>query len=87
MRPPGRGGESEVPMQTQVIVRRGAAERFRVLQEACAGEPVSILWDRRVGECRQRRAPPSTDQRRRERRGPAPVTWTALDFVMVSLPD
>ena len=74
-------------MRTLVIVRRGAVERFRVLQETFAEEPVEIMWDRRAGDRRQRRSPPTTDRRRRERRGPPPVTWTALDFVMLSLPD
>ena len=87
MRLRGRKAESGVPMRTQVIVRRGAAERFRVLQEMFAGEPVAILWDRRAGERRQYRAPLTTDRRRTDRRAPPPVTWATLDFVMVPTPN
>ena len=33
-----------------VIVRPGADERFRLLEETFTGLPVRVMWDRRGGE-------------------------------------
>ncbi len=88
MRPPGHRVESAASMRTRVIVRRGASERFQILQETFAGEPVELIRDRRLGERRQIGGDPITTERRRsDRRGLPPITWTALDFVVVHRPD
>ena len=86
MRPRGHRAEAG-SMRTLAIVRRGAAERFQVLQKTFAGDPVEIIWDRRAGERRQHRSPVMTDWRRSDRREVPPVTWTALDFVVVHVAD
>ncbi len=87
MRPPGRRVESAASMRTRVIVRRGASERFQILQDTVAGDPVDLTWDRRAGERRHRPHPVTAERRRSDRRGLPPVTWTALDFVVVHRPD
>jgi hypothetical protein len=106
-----------------MIVRRGATERFRILQALCAGGPIEILWDRRVADRRQagdatsverrqrdrressveeeagmvsgerrgteRRQRPQVrreERRCRQRRGRPPLSWTALDFILVKRP-
>ena len=81
MHPPERKAE-QGSVRALVIVRRGASERFQILQETFAGEPVELTWDRRVGQRRQSRYPITTERRRSDRRGLPPVTWTALDFVV-----
>ena len=71
-----------------MIVRRSQIERFRLLRERFAGEEICVIWDRRQHE---RREDPLAllpyDRRRRDRRGALPISWTALDFVTVSMPD
>lgn len=66
-----------------MIVRRGAIERFRFLQEAFAQDPVLILWDRRVSERRRRTEAVTLERRHQKRRGPPPISWVALDFLIV----
>lgn len=69
------------------VVRRGALERFRLLEASFAPEDAQVIWDRRVAE---RRAPASAgitlapDRRRRDRRGAPPPSWMTLDFVTVA---
>ena len=55
-------------MPALIIIRRGATERFRLLQGVFAREPVEILWDRRVRQRRQRRAPTAMERWVRQRR-------------------
>jgi hypothetical protein len=75
-------------MRALIIVRRGASERAQILRETFAGEPVELIRDRRLGERRQIRGDPITiERRRRDRRGLPPITWPALDFVVVHRPD
>lgn len=70
-------------MAVLMVVRRGAAERFRFLQEAFAHEPVTITWDRRVAERRHSPSPwPGRELRLGDRRRPPPASWTALQFVV-----
>ncbi len=57
--------------------------RFEFLTHTFAAHGVDIIWDRRVGERRQRTAPIGIERRRADRRGPPPVSWDALDFVIV----
>lgn len=73
-----------VPLLT--IVRRGASERFCLLQQEFAGEPVSVTWDRRMAE-RRRTQSSSTEHRQHDRRRPPPTSWTTLDFLIVRAPD
>jgi len=67
-----------------VIVRQGAADRFRALVKAFQDDPeVTICWDRREAERRCVREPITAERRHgRERRGRLPATWHALDFVV-----
>jgi hypothetical protein len=69
-----------VPLLT--IVRRGAVECFRLLEEEFAGEPVRVMWDRRV---RERRRPSSSVTWRgsEDRRSRAAATWETMNFVIV----
>ena len=71
-----------------VIVRRGESGRFRALETTSHEDPkVTICWDRRQAARRlARRRPRGTPDRRhsRDRRGPAPFTWSALDFLVTT---
>ena len=71
-----------------IVVRPGADERFRLLEETFTGLPVRVMWDRRQGERRNRsRAHGAPDERRQaERRGRAQVIGHALDWVIVREP-
>ncbi len=66
-----------------MIVRRGEAKKFELLKRTFAREGVDIIWDRRVVERRQRTAPIGIERRGADRRGSPPVSWSALDFVIV----
>jgi hypothetical protein len=68
-----------VPLLT--IVRRGAAERLRFFEEEFAGEPVRVIWDRRVSE-RRRLASPGI-WRAGDRRNGHASSWDMLDFLIV----
>ena len=72
-----------MPVIQVFIVRRGRTECFRPLQQTFGNPPVSakITWDRRQGD-RRRRAQVRSERRRLERRGPAPISWSALDFLV-----
>ena len=67
-----------MPVRQVFIVRRGSTECFRALQQAFGTPPVSakITWDRRQGDRRRRVLVCS------ERRRPAPISWSALDFLV-----
>ena len=70
-----------------VIVRRGDPGRFEALAAGFHGTPeVTICWDRRQEERRVGRGQPSTPDRRqtRDRRGPPPASWAALDFLITT---
>ena len=71
-----------------VIVRRGESGRFRALETTFHEDPkVTICWDRRQAARRlARRRPRGTPDRRhsRDRRGPPPFTWSALDFLVTT---
>jgi tetratricopeptide (TPR) repeat protein len=65
------------------IVRRGEAELFATLQEHLEALNLrQVIWDRRREERRDRVEPGAPDRRRDERRGPAPLTWDALGFLV-----
>ena len=71
--------------QAVMIVRRGEPDRFRVLQQTLAAEPVQLIWDRRLRDRRRARGSAAPDRRRKERRRLTPSTWTTLGFVFVRL--
>jgi hypothetical protein len=66
-----------------VIVRRGATDRFALLERELAEETVRVVWDRRVHERRQD-GRPSAERRRSERRRTASSSWSTLDFTIVA---
>ncbi len=72
-----------MPVRQVFIVRRDSTECFRALQQAFGTPPVSakITWDRRQGD-RRRRVLVCSERRRLERRRPAPISWSALDFLV-----
>lgn len=65
-----------------IIVRRQADDRFRHLERTFAPDGIEIHWDRRRGE-RRRGGTAGPDRRQHQRRQPPPITWTALDFVLI----
>ena len=66
-----------------VVVRRGATERFRLLQETFAQESLTVLWDRRGAVRRRAQQPVATERRRHDRRR-QPDVWTGDGFIIVS---
>jgi hypothetical protein len=68
-----------------IIVRLGAIDRFAALERAFGPEGIVVIWDRRVADRRRagRDSAVATERRRRDRRGPAPPTWSLLDFLVV----
>jgi hypothetical protein len=68
----------------QLIVRRGARERFQKLKEKTKALPVSVVWDARKDDRRRASARVSEDRRANDRRGRPPFTWDAGDFVVVT---
>jgi hypothetical protein len=65
-----------------VIVRRGATDRFAVLERELAEPTVRVVWDRRVRERRQGQETVA-ERRRSERRRRAASSWSTLDFTIV----
>jgi hypothetical protein len=80
-----RDGDRTEGRSALIVVRAGALDRFAALESAFGPEGVGVVWDRRVGE-RRRPAGESrlgAERRRLDRRGPAPLSWTLLDFLVV----
>jgi hypothetical protein len=68
-----------------IVVRRGEADLFRVLQERFGSDPspASVIWDRRVRDRRVIiRDDVGPERRRNERRAAEPSTWTAHGFLL-----
>jgi hypothetical protein len=68
-----------------IVVRRGEADLFRVLQERSGADPTPapVIWDRRVRDRRVIiRDDVSPERRRCERRAPEPSTWTSHGFLI-----
>ena len=67
----------------RIFVKRGALWRFHRLTRDSHTLPISVEWDRRVDDRRAASTPVDTDQRKQDRRGAAPFTWDAAQFVVV----
>lgn len=67
----------------RIFVKRGAIWRFNRLARDAEELEVSVEWDRRQADRRAAGNVVSRDQRREERRGAAPYTWDAAEFVIV----
>jgi hypothetical protein len=79
-RPKSNGAEA-LPL---VVVGRGQANTYRVLQERLgASGRARVIWDRRRHERRASAGRPVAERRRRERRAPPSVTWQSLGYVLV----
>lgn len=70
-------------MSVELVVRRGALQRFEKLKEKAANLPVEVVWDRRQGERRVACDETSRGQRKGDRRQKPPFTWEVSDFVVV----
>ena len=70
----------------EVIVRRGARDRFQKLKEKTKELPVAVVWDARKDDRRRGASNVAEDRRASDRRGNPPFTWDAGDFVVVAKP-
>jgi hypothetical protein len=70
----------------ELVVRRGAVERFQKLKEKTANLPVTVTWDRRNGDRRTASDRVTPDRRGSDRRQKPPFTWELSDFVVVERP-
>lgn len=70
----------------QLIVRRGARDRFQKLKEKTKELPVTVVWDARKDDRRRGTADVAENRRGSDRRGTPPFTWDAGDFVVVNKP-
>jgi hypothetical protein len=68
--------------ETDVDRRRG--ERRHLHEEEFV---LGLVDDRRTTPRRERMEPRSPERRQRERRGLPPVSWTALDCIVIHRPD
>lgn len=82
----GGGGPSGDEPRLLAIVRRGAREQFRLLEEAFAGRAARVMWDRRLSESRDPAPPEPIDGGQEERRARPASTWDALGCVIVGEP-
>jgi hypothetical protein len=70
-------------LSVELIVRRGARERFQKLKKKTAHLPVKVAWDRRRDERRAGSDEVNVNRRKSDRRGNPPFTWDVGDFVVV----
>ena len=70
-------------VSVELVVRRGALQRFQKLKEKAANLPVKVSWDRRTSERRIASGTANPEQRRTDRRQKPPFTWELSDFVVV----
>ncbi len=79
--------EKDPRVSVQLIVRRGAHERFQKLKKKTADLPVEGAWDRRKQERRRVASERGDGERRKaDRRQKPPFTWDLSDFVVVERP-
>jgi hypothetical protein len=68
----------------KIFVKTGSLWRFNRLKRDSRDLPVRVEWDRRSTARRSDAVSAATPERRGpDRRGAAPFTWTAADFVVV----
>ncbi len=67
----------------EIIVRRGARDRFRKLKKKTAHLPVKVAWDRRRDERRAVSEEVTVNRRNSDRRGKPPFSWDVADFVVI----
>jgi hypothetical protein len=67
----------------QLIVRRGARQRFQKLRKKTANLPATVAWDRRQQDRRSASDETAADRRTKDRRRKPPFTWEVSDFVVV----
>jgi hypothetical protein len=68
-----------------IVVRRGEADLFRVLETRFGSDPspTPVIWDRRMRDRRVIiRDDVSSERRQCERRAQAPATWTTHGFLI-----
>ena len=70
--------------KVDLIVRRGALRRFHKLSQKTADLPVTVLWDRRMGERRSGAGASGAERRTKDRRRKPPYTWEVSDFVVAA---
>ena len=68
----------------ELVVRRGALRRFRMLKQKAANLPVNVVWDRRQKDRRTGPINTTPDRRTADRRHSPSFTWEAADFVIVT---
>jgi hypothetical protein len=68
----------------ELIVRRGARQRFHKLKQKTKELPVKVVWDGRRDDRRKAPADVSEDRRSSDRRGKPPFTWEVGDFLVVT---
>jgi hypothetical protein len=73
----------EPAVTIELIVRRGARQRFQNLKAKTAALPVKVSWDRRQADRRTVANPTDEDRRTKDRRDKLPFTWDVSDFVVV----
>ncbi len=71
----------------QLIVRRGAIQRFQKLKKKTADLPVEVTWDRRKEERRASEGGAKDERRKGDRRQKPPFTWELSDFIVVEKTD
>jgi len=71
-------------LAVELIVRRGALQRFDKLKKKTAALPVKLLWDRRQSDRRTASDEADSERRKIDRRKKPPFTWDLSDFVVVA---
>ena len=68
----------------RIVVKRGEFQRFDDLYKAFVPNGAAdVVWDRRLRERRKGKEAVERQERRvATRRGPLPVSWTGLSFVV-----
>ncbi|MBI1875794.1 MAG: hypothetical protein HYS05_18155 [Acidobacteria bacterium] len=75
---------SENAQKTAVIVQRGYQDTYEILGREFGPRGVTVFWDRRFGERRQRLIPVAVE-RRAVRRRRQEAKWNVLHFCVVQL--
>jgi hypothetical protein len=78
-----KGSPKAAANPIQIVVRRGALRRFDSLKRATAELPVTLTWDRRMGERRDSSNATEGESRKMDRRQKPQFTWELADFVVV----